>query len=203
MILLIRIWGDPILTKKAKAVDRITAKERQLIADMMETMEAADGAGLAAPQVGVAQRIFVFRIGEEMHALINPKITLREGKRVQPEGCLSIPGVQANVERAARVVITGRDERNKTVEYECEDSEEQGRAASAVQHELDHLDGVLFLDRAETDTISWLIEAEDEEGEEVIEMLETSPQEILQAYKTRRLPRDVHIQEMLWERLEK
>jgi len=203
MILLIRIWGDPILTKKAKAVDRITAKERQLIADMMETMEAADGAGLAAPQVGVAQRIFVFRIGEEMHALINPKITLREGKRVQPEGCLSIPGVQANVERAARVVITGRDERNKTVEYECEDSEEQGRAASAAQHELDHLDGVLFLDRAQTDTISWLIEAEDEEGEEVIEMLETSPQEILQAYKTRRLPRDVHIQEMLWERLEK
>ncbi len=203
MILPIRIWGDPILTKKTKAVDRITAKERQLIADMMETMEAADGAGLAAPQVGVAQRIFVFRIGEEMHALINPKITLREGKRVQPEGCLSIPGVQANVERAARVVITGRDERNKIVEYECEDSEEQGRAASAVQHELDHLDGVIFLDRAQTDTISWLIEAEDEEGEEVIEMLETTPQEILQAYKTRRFPRDVHIQEMLWERLEK
>lgn len=201
MILPIRIWGDPILTKKAKAVDRLTAKDKKLIADMMETMDAADGAGLAAPQVGVAKRIFVFRRGEEMHALINPKITLREGKRVQPEGCLSIPGVQANVERAAKVVITGRDEHNKTVEYECEDSEEQGRAASATQHELDHLDGVLFLDRADAETISWLIEGEDDEGEEVIEMLETTPEEILRAYKSRRLPRDVHIQPMLRERL--
>src|SRR5690606_7160512 len=115
MILPIRIWGDPVLTKKAKAVDRVTAQDRRLIADMMETMEAADGAGLAAPQVGVSKRIFVFRRGEEKHALINPKITRREGKRVQPEGCLSIPGVQAEVARAARVVISGRDENGKTI----------------------------------------------------------------------------------------
>jgi peptide deformylase len=201
MILPIRIWGDPVLTRKARAVDRITAEERRLVADMMETMEAADGAGLAAPQVGVSKRIFVFRRGEEMHALINPKIVRRKGKKRQPEGCLSIPGVQAEVERAAQVVVTGRDEHGKLVEFECEDSEEQGRAASAAQHELDHLDGVLFLERAAPETISWLIEEVDEEGEEVIEMIETTPQEIQKAYKTRRLPRDVHIQPMLRERL--
>ncbi|HEX8834149.1 MAG TPA: peptide deformylase, partial [Abditibacteriaceae bacterium] len=71
-VLPMRIWGDPILTKRAQAVDRITVEERKLIKDMIETMEAADGAGLAAPQVGVSKRIFVFRRGEETHALINP-----------------------------------------------------------------------------------------------------------------------------------
>src|SRR5690348_711762 len=146
-ILPIRIWGDPILKKRAVAVSRITAEERKLIADMIETMRAADGAGLAAPQVGVAKRIFVFRRGEETHALINPKIIKREGgRKVGSEGCLSIPGVQAKVARHKRVVVTGRDEKNRIVEFECEDGDEQGRAATCVQHEMDHLDGVLYVE---------------------------------------------------------
>src|SRR4051812_11307630 len=123
-ILPIRIWGDPILTRRATAVDRVTADERKLIEDMIDTMHEADGAGLAAPQVGVGKRIFVFRIGDDTHALINPKILRREGRKVGIEGCLSIPGVQAQVPRAKQVVVTGRSEKNKLVEFTCEDGEE-------------------------------------------------------------------------------
>ncbi|MEO6906791.1 MAG: peptide deformylase, partial [Abditibacteriaceae bacterium] len=88
-ILPIRIWGDPVLKKRAAAVSRITRAERELIEDLKETMAAADGAGLAAPQVGVSKRIFTFRIGEEVHVLINPRITKREGEIIGVEGCLS------------------------------------------------------------------------------------------------------------------
>jgi peptide deformylase len=203
-VLPIRIWGDPILTRRAAAVDRITSEERKLIADMIETMEAADGAGLAAPQVGVSKRIFVFRRGDDIHALINPRITRREGGRtVGNEGCLSIPGVQAKVARHVRVTVTGRNEKGKTVEFECEDGEEQGRAATCVQHELDHLDGLLYIDKVEPGTLSWLIEAIDEDGEETVVLQETTPEEIKAAYNSRRLPPDVHILDMLRERLEK
>lgn len=202
-ILPIRIWGDPVLTRRAAAVDRITSEERRLIADMIETMDALDGAGLAAPQVGVSKRIFVFRRGEDVHALINPKIIRREGKKTQPEGCLSIPGVQAEVSRAAKVVITGRDAGGKTVELECEDGDAQGRAASAAQHELDHLDGVLFVERAQPDTLSWLIDDVDDDGEEIVVLTETTPEEIKAAYKARRLPPNAHVLPLLRERIER
>lgn len=200
-LLPIRIWGDPILKKRASAVDRLTTQDKKLIEDMIETMLAADGAGLAAPQVGVGKRIFVFRRGEEIHALINPKIIRRDGRKVGDEGCLSIPGVQARVERAARVTITGRNEKGKVITLDCEDGEEQGRAATCVQHELDHLDGVLYLEKAEPDTLSWLIEELDEDGDEVIALVEAEPEEILQAYRTRHLPKGLHIQPMLKKRI--
>lgn len=197
----IRIWGDPILKKRANAVDRLTAQDKKLIADMIETMKESDGAGLAAPQIGVLKRIFVFRRGEDIHALVNPKIIKREGRKTGDEGCLSIPGVQAKVTRSKKIVVSGRDENNKIVEYECEDGEEQGRAATCVQHEIDHLDGVLYLEKANPETISWLIEDVDEEGEDIIVLYETSPEEILQAYKSKRLPRRLHIQPHLKERV--
>ena len=201
-ILPIRIWGDPILKKRAVAVDRITSAERRLIKDMLETMHEVDGAGLAAPQVGVAKRIFVFRRGEESHAIINPKIIKRSGgQKISSEGCLSIPGVQAKVSRHARVVVTGRNEKNEVVEYDCEDGEEQGRAGTCVQHELDHLDGVMYIAKAEPDTLSWLIEEIDEEGEEVVNLKETTPEEIQTAYRTRRLPHNLHISDMLRDRV--
>ena len=202
-ILPIRIWGDPILTKRAVAVDRVTSEERRLIADMLETMEAADGAGLAAPQVGVGKRIFVFRRGEEMHALVNPKIIRREGEKIGEEGCLSIPGVQAKVARAARVVVTGRNEKGKPVEYECEDGEEQGRAATCVQHETDHLDGILYIEKARPGTLSWLIEAVDDDGEEIIALQKTTPEEIKTYYKARAFPPNIHVMDMLREQVEK
>lgn len=201
MILPIRIWGDPVLTKRATAVDRVTKDERRLIDNMFETMEAADGAGLAAPQVGVSKRIFVFRRGEDFHALVNPKILRREGTKIGDEGCLSIPGAQAKVERAKTVLIAGRDEKGKAVEWECEDGEEQGRAGAAVQHELDHLDGILYISKTVPDTLSWLIETVDDEGEDTIKLRKVTPEEILQAYKTRILPEDLHISDMLYERV--
>jgi peptide deformylase len=202
-ILPIRIWGDPILKKRAVAVDRITSEERKLIADMIDTMDAADGAGLAAPQVGVAKRIFVFRRGDDVHALINPKIIKREGgQKVGSEGCLSIPGVQAKVARTARVTVTGRNEKGKIVELDCEDGDEQGRAATCVQHELDHLDGVLYIEKTVPDTLSWIFEEEDEDGEEIHVLEETTPEEILAAYKARKLPPDLAIPDVLRERVE-
>jgi peptide deformylase len=202
-VLPIRIWGDPILTRRAIAVDRITNVERKLIANMVETMEAVDGAGLAAPQVGVSKRIFVFRRGDDVHAIVNPRIVRRVGERkIGSEGCLSIPGVQAKVPRHARVVVTGRDENGKAVEWDCEDSDDQGRAATCVQHELDHLDGVLYIDKAVPETISWLIEEIDEEGEEVVALHETTPEEIKSAYKARRLPPKLHVPDELRKRIE-
>ena len=202
-ILPIRVWGDPILKKKAGAVDRLTPADKKLISDMFETMEAAEGAGLAAPQVGVSKRIFVFRVGEENHALINPKIVKRSGEVKGDEGCLSIPGVQAKVKRAKRVTIRGRDENNKPVEWTLEDDEDSGRAATCVQHEVDHLDGVLYLERALNDSIVWLIEGIDDEGEETILLRRTSREKILEAYKSRDLPPELHISEMMLERLER
>ncbi len=202
-ILPIRIWGDPVLTKRAAAVSRITRAERQLIEDLKETMLAADGAGLAAPQVGVSKRIFTFRIGDEVHVLINPHITKREGEIVGVEGCLSIPGVQAEVARAQYVVITGKDENGKSVTYRLVDSEETGRAGTCVQHELDHLNGDLYIEKAEPDTLSWLLEDEDELGEPEIVLMETTPEEILKAYRAKRLPPKVHISEMLRKRVER
>lgn len=202
-ILPIRIWGDPVLTRRAVAVDRITNEDRKLIADMIDTMVAADGAGLAAPQVGVGKRIFVFRIGDDIHALVNPKIIKREGRKIGDEGCLSIPGVQAKVSRARRVVVTGRNEKNRPVEFECEDGDEQGRAATCVQHELDHLDGIMYIDKAIPESISWLMEAVDDDGEEIIVLEETTPEAIKAAYKARRFPRGAHVLDMLRERVER
>jgi peptide deformylase len=202
-ILPIRIWGDPVLKKRAAAVSRITRAERDLIEDMKETMQAADGAGLAAPQVGVSKRIFIFRIGEEVHVLINPRITNREGEIVGVEGCLSIPGVQAEVARAKYVVISGKDENGKSVTYRLEDSEETGRAGTCVQHELDHLNGDLYIEKAEPDTLSWLLEEENELGEPEIVLMEATPEEILKAYRAKRLPPKVHISEMLRKRVER
>jgi peptide deformylase len=202
-ILPIRIWGDPVLKKRAAAVSRITRAERDLIENMKETMAAADGAGLAAPQVGVSKRIFTFRIGDEVHVLINPRITQREGETVGVEGCLSIPGVQAEVARAKYVVISGKDENGKSVTYRLEDSEETGRAGTCVQHELDHLNGDLYIEKAEPDTLSWLLEEENELGEPEIVLQEATPEEILKAYRAKRLPPKVHVSEMLRKRVER
>ncbi len=204
MILPIRIWGDPILKRRAVAVDRITASERKLISDMIETMQEADGMGLAAPQVGVSKRIFVFRRDDDIHAIINPRIVRRAGgRKIGNEGCLSIPGVQAKVARHTRIVVAGRDQNGKTTELECEDGEEQGRAATCVQHELDHLDGVLYIEKTEPETISWLIEEEDEDGEEDVVLRATTPEEIKRAYLARRLPPRLHILDSLRQRIEK
>ena len=117
------------------------------LAEQMEIiMRAANGVGLAAPQLGILQRIIVFDAGDGFHALINPKILQRKGSQIGVEGCLSIPGLQGDVERAAEVVVKGLDQFGKPVRIRGE-----GLSARVLQHEIDHLDGILFIDRNPTD----------------------------------------------------
>jgi peptide deformylase len=146
MVREIIIWPDPILKKKAAAVEGVDDATRAIIKDMFETMYAADGVGLAAPQVGILKRVIVLDTTPRQPeskpiAMINPQIIRVEGKTVYNEGCLSVPGEAAEIERAANV----------TVRFVDPDGEERsldvdGLLAIAVQHETDHLDGTMFLD---------------------------------------------------------
>ena len=143
----VRIFGDPVLRQKAKPVVEFDDALREFIADMRETMKAYEGVGLAANQVGVASRVLVVDVplddGERAQlALVNPMITQRAGSETGEEGCLSIPGVYEDVARATTLTIQGQDEHGAPVEYEA-----AGFLARALQHEVDHLDGVLFIDR--------------------------------------------------------
>lgn len=140
-ILPIRVDGDPVLRQKAKAVEKVTKRLKKLVRDMAQTMYEANGVGLAAPQVGISERIIVVDTGEGLMVLINPELVETEGSEKDVEGCLSIPGVNGYVCRASRVVVKGLDEDGKPVKYEG-----KGLLARAFQHEIDHLDGVLFID---------------------------------------------------------
>jgi peptide deformylase len=140
-------FGDHDLQTPARPVAAITGEIQHLIDDMIETMYAAPGVGLAAPQVGVPLRLFVVdtSVGSnprDLLVLVNPEFVEREGMQIEDEGCLSVPGFSANVARPARVVIRGLDRNGEAVS--CEGT---GLLARAFQHEMDHLDGRLFLDR--------------------------------------------------------
>ena len=147
MIREIRLFGDPVLREPAEPVAAIDDRVRALVADLVETMYEADGVGLAAPQVGIGLRVIVVDTREEEGsgalALINPRIADAsvETDKVE-EGCLSIPGIAEIVERPARVVVEALDPDGEPVRIEAD-----GLSARALQHEVDHLDGVLFLDR--------------------------------------------------------
>ncbi|SJZ30944.1 peptide deformylase [Selenihalanaerobacter shriftii] len=143
-VLPIREIGDPVLRTKTKSVEKVTDKTRKLLKDMADTMHDADGVGLAAPQIGVSKKIFVVDIGEGLIKLINPELMESSGQEIDEEGCLSIPGESGKVSRAKKVVIKGLNQAGKEVEIEAE-----GLLARALQHELDHLDGVLFVDKVE------------------------------------------------------
>jgi len=133
---------NPVLRKISKPVKSLTAEVRELISHMEETMRSAPGIGFAAPQVGALQRIIIADIGEGLHVLINPKITKRSGKQTIVEGCLSVPGVEGPVERASKVTVKAMDRKGQNVTIEAE-----GLLATVFQHEIDHLDGKLFIDR--------------------------------------------------------
>ncbi|MGI9952327.1 peptide deformylase [Moorellaceae bacterium AZ2] len=137
------ILGEPVLREKARPVTKITPNLVKLIDNMAETMYFAPGVGLAAPQIGVSKRVIVIDVGEGLVELINPEIVAAEGTEVGVEGCLSIPGVQGEVPRSARVVVRGLDRYGREREYSA-----GGLFARALQHEIDHLDGILFIDRA-------------------------------------------------------
>ncbi len=140
----IRKLGEDILRKKCRVVDTIDDKIITLLDDMIDTMQNADGVGLAAPQVGILKRIAVIDIGEGVIELINPEIVKTEGKETNVEGCLSVPGKWGTVERPQKVTVraTGRDGK----EYEITG---EGLLARALCHEIDHLDGVVFVDKVE------------------------------------------------------
>lgn len=145
--------GDDILRKKCRPVGEITERIQMLVDDMLETMYDANGVGLAAPQVGVMRRIFVVDIGDGPIVMINPEIIETQGEQTGEEGCLSLPGRAGNVTRANYVKIKGLDRDGNEQVYEATEL-----LARAFQHENDHLDGVLYIDKASE---SW--EYEDEQ----------------------------------------
>ena len=167
MILDIVKYGHPVLRKKGQRIERITAEIRQLAADMLETMYAAEGLGLAAQQVGRAVMLTVIDVGHvtdrpsEMFIdgkpqdlkramplmLINPQIRNPEGEQVASEGCLSIPDVNAEIRRAAKVTVHAQRLDGQEIIFDC-----TGLLARAAQHELDHLNGILFTERMDAAT---------------------------------------------------
>ncbi|MFP4198156.1 MAG: peptide deformylase [Halanaerobium sp.] len=142
-LLKVRKIGDPVLRSKAKEIDAVNKKTLDLIDNMFETMYEEDGVGLAAPQVGILKRIAVVDIRENNKiVLINPKIIEEEGKAIMEEGCLSIPDETGDVIRAEKIKVRTLNKEGKKVEFEAE-----GFEARAIQHEIDHLNGVLFVDK--------------------------------------------------------
>lgn len=149
-ILPIRTFGDPVLRQRAREVEQVTDVHRRLVADMLETMREAPGVGLAGPQVGVLERVFVWEVEDRHGALFNPVIVSRSDEMLwDEEGCLSIPGLAYEVERHASVAVEGLDENGRPVSI---DAGENDFLARVFQHEIDHLDGVLFVDRLTEET---------------------------------------------------
>ena len=138
----IRLFGDPVLRKPALEVVDFDKELRRLVADLTDTMLDAPGAGLAAPQIGVGLRVFTWYVDGEVGHLVNPVLDLSEEEQDGPEGCLSIPGLSIDCKRALSVVAKGFDQHGEPVVIEGSEL-----LARAIQHETDHLDGVLFLDR--------------------------------------------------------
>jgi peptide deformylase len=138
----IRLFGDPVLRTAAKPVVDFDKELRILVADLTETMLDAPGAGLAAPQIGVGLRVFTWHVDGELGHLVNPDLSLSEELQDGPEGCLSLPGLSIDCKRALSVVARGFDMHGEPVTIDGSDL-----LARAIQHETDHLDGILFLDR--------------------------------------------------------
>ena len=151
---------NPVLRQKGKKVHRFDSSIQKLIDDMFETMHTAHGAGLAAPQIALSLRVFVAEYEERKVAMVNPEIIKAEGEEIGTEACLSIPGYAGdNIRRAASVIVRGQDARGKPIKVRAE-----GWFARILQHEIDHLDGILFLDRL--DRPEDLREVREEEWEE-------------------------------------
>jgi peptide deformylase len=154
---------DPVLTTKATRVPRVDEAIRKLMDDMVETMIAAHGAGLAAPQVGVSQRVIVLRVDNQVYQLANPEMVRCEGEQTGVEGCLSVPGLIGEVTRCERVVAKGLNRHGKEIRVKGD-----GLLARAIQHEIDHLDGILFTTKVIEGTLrSW--DAVSEEEAEALE----------------------------------
>jgi peptide deformylase len=159
-ILKIRTLPDTVLRQKAKRVTKIDGSIQKLINDMIDTMHAANGVGLAAPQVGVSLRIAVIEIpGEEVVTLINPEVIKRQGERVVQEACLSVSGYQGEIKRSVTVKVKALDRQGKEFRLKGEEL-----LAQALEHETDHLNGNLYIDLVETPyKLSKIIREEEEQ----------------------------------------
>ncbi|NLP18756.1 MAG: peptide deformylase [Firmicutes bacterium] len=135
--------GDPILRQKAESVPKVSQKIKDLLTDLTDTMYAAPGVGLAAPQIGVSKRVIVIDVGEGLLQLVNPVLLSQSGNEIATEGCLSIPGIVGDVNRATEVVVRGLNNKGRRIEIRA-----SGFLARALQHEIDHLEGILFIDKA-------------------------------------------------------
>lgn len=167
----IRLLGDSVLRKKAHKVSRVTDKVRSLVEDMADTMRESNGVGLAAPQVGVLQRVIVVETPEEedepgsgqFYAIINPEIVRASEERADGiEGCLSIPGYVGEVTRHEAITIKGRNLQGRKIRVKA-----QGFLARVFQHEIDHLEGVLFIDQLTAPDRIWRVEEGREEQAEM------------------------------------
>ncbi len=162
-VLPLTTMGDSVLHQKAKRVRRIDSSIQKLIDDMIDTMHDIGGAaGLAAPQVGVPLQVIVVETSdEEPVAIINPEIVKSVGEREVGEGCLSLPGYRGTLKRFEKVTVKGRDRHGKEIRIKAD-----GLLAHALQHEIDHINGVVYVDRLESPDDLLAVGAEDEEPEE-------------------------------------
>ncbi|HLK14616.1 MAG TPA: peptide deformylase [Fimbriimonadaceae bacterium] len=142
---------DPVLRQRAAEVTKVSKKTQLLIDNLTRVMRKANGVGLAAPQIGVLQRVIVVAPdGGKPTAMINPRIVKSEGAFTGQEGCLSIPGLYGDVTRPAFIEVEAHDRKGKAMRYKLENME-----AKIVQHEIDHLDGILFIDKVDESTLHW------------------------------------------------
>jgi len=137
----IRKYGEPILRQKCRRVVRLASRENRVLSQMAATMYKVQGVGLAAPQIGLDEQLFVVDVGEGLIKLANPLILLKDGESVVEEGCLSVPHTMVKVRRASRVMVEGWNENEERVRIESE-----GLLARVLQHEIDHLRGILIID---------------------------------------------------------
>ena len=157
----IRTEGDSVLEKVCRPVEKIDKRTKDLVGDMLETMYAAPGVGLAAPQVGILRRAVVIDVGDGLVELVNPVIVESDGQQSGPEGCLSIPGRSGVVTRPNHVKVQAQDADGNAIELEAEEF-----FARAVCHELDHLDGVLYVDKMDREILEGDEEYEPVDGDE-------------------------------------
>ena len=150
-ILKIRTLPDPVLRQKARKVSKIDGSIQKLIDDMIDTMHTNAGVGLAAPQIGISLRVAVIELpGEEVITLINPEIVKRQGERVVQEACLSMPGYQGEIERSVTVKVKALDRQGKEFRLKGEEL-----LAQALEHEIDHLNGIVYVDHIEGPEKLW------------------------------------------------
>ena len=135
-------YPDPVIRKKSEFVEEVNEEIKQLIEDMTDTMHASSGVGLAAVQIGVLKRVIVVNVGEEFIAMVNPEILENEGESQMEEGCLCLPGVLIEIKRSEKVKVKGLNDKGEEIVVDAE-----GLLARALQHEVEHLDGILIIDK--------------------------------------------------------